>query len=214
MMTRKPGHRRRPEARPDEILDAALFVFVEAGFSAAKMDIIARQAGVSKGALYLYFDSKEAMLRALIERSVGKVAKSLSQKVNASLNDDPVQTCRTLFRALFVALSDPAINAAPRLVFSEAGRFPEMAKFYRENVIDIARQALTRLIDMGGRQGVFRAMDVDAVMRCVMGPALANMMLTTVFVQPGDTVVDPLKMADEISDIMLNGLRPRAGDSL
>jgi len=164
--------------------------------------------------LYLYFDSKEAMLHALIERSVGKVAKSLSQKVNASLNDDPVQTCRALFRALFVALSDPAINAAPRLVFSEAGRFPELARFYRENVIDIARQALTQLIDMGARQDVFRAMDVDSVMRCVMGPALANMMLTTVFVQPGDTVVDPLKMADEISDIMLNGLRPRAGDSL
>ena len=61
--------RRRPEARPDEILDAALSVFAEQGFTAARVEDIARRAGLSKGAVYLYFPSKEAMLNALVEQS-------------------------------------------------------------------------------------------------------------------------------------------------
>ena len=54
---------RRPEARPDAILDAAWAVFAERGFARAKLDDVARRAGVSKGTLYLYFDSKERLFR-------------------------------------------------------------------------------------------------------------------------------------------------------
>ena len=81
--------RRRPEARPDEILDAALSVFVEQGFTAARVEDIARRAGLSKGAVYLYFPSKEAMLNALVEQSAGTLAKAAERLVAVGAPRDP-----------------------------------------------------------------------------------------------------------------------------
>src|SRR5690242_1165593 len=65
-----PRWQRRPEARPEEILDAALAVFSESGFARAKLDDVARLAGVSKGTVYLYFDSKEALFREMVRAKV------------------------------------------------------------------------------------------------------------------------------------------------
>ena len=70
-----PKWRRRPEARPEEILSAALEVFGEVGFAEAKLDDVAQKAGISKGTLYLYFDSKEELFRSE-ERRVGKECRS------------------------------------------------------------------------------------------------------------------------------------------
>ena len=85
----RPKRQRRPEDRPDEILDAALAVFTEQGFAAARVDDIAKRAGLSKGAVYLYFPSKEAMLNALVEQSAGLVAQSAERMVAAAAPDDP-----------------------------------------------------------------------------------------------------------------------------
>ena len=65
-----PRWQRRPEARPDEILDAAQKVFGESGFARAKLDDVARIAGVSKGTLYLYFDSKDTLFREMVRAKV------------------------------------------------------------------------------------------------------------------------------------------------
>ena len=64
-----PKFRRRSEARPDEVLDAALELFVEKGFAATRVEDIATRAGVSKGTVYLYFPSKEAVLEGLVRRA-------------------------------------------------------------------------------------------------------------------------------------------------
>src|SRR5258708_24156362 len=60
----KPRWQRRKEARPEEILTAALDVFVERGFARARLEEVARRAGVTKGAIYLYFKSKKAPFKA------------------------------------------------------------------------------------------------------------------------------------------------------
>src|SRR3569623_2169888 len=73
---RGPKFRRRAEARPDEVLDAALTLFIERGFAATRVEDIASQAGLSKGAVYLYFPSKEAILEGLVKRAVLPVANS------------------------------------------------------------------------------------------------------------------------------------------
>jgi AcrR family transcriptional regulator len=205
----KTSQRRRPEARPDEILDAALEVFSEAGFSAAKVETVARRAGLSKGAVYLYFPSKEAMLTALVERSVGALANKGREMVATFAAREPTQTYRLLLRTMLTEMSDPKINAAPRLVFAEAGRLPDLARYYRETVIDIGRAAIKQLIEAGVARGEFRDVEVEAAMRSMTGPAIAHLMLSTLFAMPGDTPLDPIKLADEISDIVLNGLRPR-----
>src|SRR3954471_8893258 len=65
-----PKFRRRKADRPGEIVDAALAVFAEKGFAAARLDEIAARAGVSKGALYLYFETKEEIFRAVVDQAI------------------------------------------------------------------------------------------------------------------------------------------------
>lgn len=207
----RPKRQRRPEDRPDEILDAALAVFTEQGFAAARVDDIAKRAGLSKGAVYLYFPSKEAMLNALVEQSAGLVAQSAERMVAAAAPEDPEQAFRAVLKMVLTVISDPEISAAPRLVLSEAPRFPELAAYYRTHVIDIGQRTFRTLFATGIERGVFREIDTHAALRAVMGPVIAHMLLTNVFNRPGDPQHDPAAMADALADIVLNGLKPRPG---
>jgi AcrR family transcriptional regulator len=203
------ARKRRPEARPDEILDAALAVFGEQGFAQARVEDIAKRAGLSKGAVYLYFPSKDAMLNALVEQSAGKLARAAEQLVAIGAPGDPETALRSLIRMLLTAMSDPDISAAPRLVLTEAGRSPEIAAHYRSQVLDIARRAMGRLLEAGVASGHFRPVDRDALMRVMGGPCIAHMVLTTIFdLQPKD-ITAPAEMADALCDLILFGLVPR-----
>lgn len=201
--------RRRPEARPDEILDAALSVFAEQGFTAARVEDIARRAGLSKGAVYLYFPSKEAMLNALVEQSAGALAKAAEKLVALGAPKDPEAALRSLVFMLVTAMTDPDISAAPRLVLTEAQRFPEIAQYYRTHVLDIARGALKALLAAGIAGGNFRPVDGDILMRFVAGPVLAHMVLATIFDMAPETLREPADIADALCDLLLNGLKPR-----
>lgn len=163
--------RRRSEARPDEILTAALDEFIVSGFDAARMEDIAARAGVSKGAIYLYFDSKVAMLRALVEREVAPIALRLEAAAEAGM-DDPTATLKRLGAIVTTALEQPRVFATPRLVVSLAGRFPDLAQDYRERVFFRARDAIERLMRRGIELGQFRAVDPAAAARAMMGPIM------------------------------------------
>ena len=200
---------RRPEARPDEILDAALAVFTEQGFASARVEDIARRAGLSKGAVYLYFPSKDAMLNALVEQSAGKLARAAEQLVAIGAPGDPEAALRSLLKMLMTAMADPDISAAPRLVLTEAGRSPEIAAHYRSQVLDIARRALGALLEAGVAAGRFRDVDTDALMRLMGGPCVAHMVLTTIFDLQPKQINSPDNMADAVCDLILFGLVPR-----
>ena len=170
-----PKFRRRADARPDEILDAALAVFTEKGFDAARVDDIATRAGLSKGAVYLYFDSKDALLKGLIEREVAPAAHRLRALAEAS-GDDVRATLTLLVTVATQLLNDPGIFATPKLVLSVAARFPEIGDYYRKRVIDEAIGAISALHMKGVASGVFRQADSDTVARMVMGPLLVYAM--------------------------------------
>jgi len=201
---------RRPEARPDEILDAALAVFSAQGFAGARIEDIAARAGLSKGAIYLYFESKDAMLKALVRRLADRVMGAAEFVVDAD-HGDAEQTLRMLLAFLGAQLSDPNVSAAPRLVIAEAQRFPEIAKFYRDTVLVRGQRLLTRLIDLGVKQGVFRDVDRAVAMRCCVGPMLAHMLLSTVFYDPDVPGNSPEIIGAGIADMILNGLKPKNG---
>lgn len=173
----KKTWRRRANARPDEILTAALDEFIVSGFDAARMEDIAARAGVSKGALYLYFESKEAMLRALIEREVAPLAQRLEAAAAAGM-DEPASALRQLGAIVAGALDQPRIFATPLLVASLAGRFPDLAREYRERVFLRARQAIENLIEHGISLGQFRAVDPSAAARAMMGPIMVEIIRT------------------------------------
>ncbi|WP_421792680.1 TetR/AcrR family transcriptional regulator [Hyphobacterium sp.] len=204
-----PPARRRPEDRPDEILTAAMEVFTEKGFAAARVEDIAKRAGLSKGAVYLYFESKDAMLKALVEQSAGAIVNAATAFTEISAGDDPEKAYRAILKMALVSLTDREVSAATRLVMTEAGRSPEIAAYYRQRVIETGRSAVTALIDAGVKAGVFRDVDRDSAVLTFIGPAIKQMMLNSIFQRETDPDFDAEKMADAIADIILNGLKPR-----
>ena len=201
--------RRRAEARPDEILTAALDEFIVSGFDAARMEDIAARAGVSKGAIYLYFESKVAMLRALIEREVAPIAHRLEAAAEAGI-DDPAVTLRQLAAIVASALGQPHIFATPLLVASLSGRFPELAQDYRERVFFRARDAIERLMRRGVALGQFRAVDPAAAARAMMGPIMFEIIRTHALGDKSPRDGDWLAVH---FDILTNGLAARGAQS-
>lgn len=203
-----PRWRRRADARPEEILEAALAEFTERGFEAARMEDIGKRAGISKAAIYLYFPSKMALLEALIESRVSPIATQAAALAQSG-KDDPVGSLRLLARVAAHRLADPNVFAVPRLVIGISGRFPEIADFYRTHVVAKARAALEALIQAGIDKGQIRETDVAAAVRAFIGPMFFEAMWTHVL-RGESALKDPEKLIEQHFDILLNGLERRA----
>lgn len=199
---------RRAEARPEEILDAALAEFTERGFEAARMEDIAKRAGISKGGVYLYFVSKTALLEALIEARVTPLAR-LAQTIAATGAEDPMGALRMIATAAAHRLADPKVFAVPRLVLAVSGRFPEIAHYYRKHVVEIARGALEQLIEAAMAKGALRRVDPQAAARAFIGPILFEALWTHVL-RGESTLGDPEKLIEQHFNVWLNGLEQRA----
>ncbi|HRE43901.1 MAG TPA: TetR/AcrR family transcriptional regulator [Terricaulis sp.] len=209
--TRKPSAarwKRRAQARPEEILEAALAEFTERGFEAARMEDIAKAAGISKAAIYLYFPSKMALLEALIEAKVAPITEQVAALSAAGL-PNPKHALRALADMATHRMADPMIVAVPRLVLGLSGRFPEIADYYRTHVVEKARAALEALVRAGVKQGVFRNVDPRAATRAMIGPLFFEALWTHVL-RGESALSDPHALVNHQFDILLNGLEQRA----
>jgi AcrR family transcriptional regulator len=204
----EPRWRRRAEARPEEILEAALAEFTERGFEAARMEDIGKRAGLSKAGVYLYFPSKVALLEALIEARVSPLAAQAQTLAEAG-EDDPLGALKLLARVAAHRISDPNVFAVPRLVIGLSGRFPEIAHYYRTHVVEKARGALEALLEAGMAKGQFRRVDVGAAVRAFIGPMFFEAMWMHVL-RGESALKDPEKLIEQHFDILLSGLEPRA----
>lgn len=163
--------RRRKEARPQEILDAALAVFAEKGFAAARLEQVAKQAGVSKGTLYLYFDGKEALFEAVVRSAiVPRLADA--EEMLRDHRGDAADLLAELYRRLAVAVADEQVAAIPKLVIGEAGNFPELAKFYLREVVSRGLRLMGAVLKLGVERGEFRPMNVAHATRLMIAPVL------------------------------------------
>ncbi len=200
----KPTWRRRADARPDEILSAALDEFIAKGFDLARIEDIAAKAGLSKGAVYLYFDSKEALLHALVERELAPLIARITALAGAEAADPKTALAIALERVVTV-LANPRIFAVPRLVISIAARFPEIRDHYRHAIVEPARRTVERLIERGIQAGQFRAVDPSAATRAIIGPLLFEALWTHVLA--GETAFgDPKAFVRAQIDVLVNGL--------
>lgn len=204
MMAQKPKWRRRSDERPDEILDAALDEFNERGFDGTRVEDIARRAGISKAGVYLYFLSKEEILRELIEREIAPIARKMHELADAG-TDDPLGTLRALVAAFATVMANPRLFAVPRVVISVSARFPEIGAYYRENVVEHGVGAIAALHRAGVRKGVFRDLDSEAVARAIAGPMMLHAMWMHVLGgDPGKA--SPAERAQAHVDLLLKGL--------
>ncbi len=202
--------RRRSQARPQEILDAALALFAEKGFAATRMDEIAARAGVTKGTIYLYYKSKEQIFRALIEGSIGTALSEVGARV-AAFKGASADLLRMMLGAVgqFIVESDRVV--LPKVIIAEAGNFPEMVKFYREHIIDKGLAIIGGIIERGIARGEFRKVNAEHVARIVIAPLLLSAFWRTTFEPLDSKPYDYHGLIATHLDVLLRGLAPDGG---
>ncbi|GGF43358.1 TetR family transcriptional regulator [Youhaiella tibetensis] len=202
---RGPKFRRRAEARPDEVLDAALDLFITKGFAATRVEDIARQAGLSKGAVYLYFPSKEALMEGLVRRAVAPIA-SLALHQLEGVEGDPRLAISATLRMVAGKLADPRLIAIPRLIMREVVQFPELAEMYRKEVLEQIIPVAIGLINRGIAEGYLRPVDPELTVRSIVGPIALHLILAEVFrMTPADGLAMDRLMDNHLA-ILFDGL--------
>jgi AcrR family transcriptional regulator len=203
---------RRPEARPEEILDAALVVFGESGFARAKIDDVARLAGVSKGTVYLYYDSKEALFREMVR---AKIVASLAEgeELVRSHTGSARELLPELVRRMYVRMRDEGMSRIARVVQAELMHFPELARFYFDEVILRARRLVEQVLARGVASGEFRPSSLAFGAR-----GLTSLLVHTAHTQCFFHQFDPQSLADEealrgLLDLYLHGVLARGDDA-
>ena len=134
MQAGAPRWRRRSQARPGEIVQAALDVFAEKGFAAAKLDEIASKAGVSKGAIYLYFATKQDIFRAVVEQGVAPNLDFVRAAL-AAPTDNFADLLRGLVKALPKVIATTSAGGIVKMVIGESRNFPELAQAWHDKLV-------------------------------------------------------------------------------
>jgi AcrR family transcriptional regulator len=170
MSDTEPVHRRRRKnARPQELLDAALTLFVEKGFATTRAEEVAALAGVSKGTLYLYFPSKEELLKAVIRANLAdRIAAGAA--LAAAHTGSATELLEGLLTRWWCELYDSSAAAVFKLVITEARNFPDIAEFYAREVAEPASELLHAIVLRGVASGEFRAVDVDNAVHSLVLP--------------------------------------------
>jgi AcrR family transcriptional regulator len=206
-----PRWRRRKTARPQEILEAALACFAERGFAATRMEDIAVRAGVTKGTIYLYFENKESVFKALVRESIGvRVGEAL--ELMRTFQGSASELLRNVLGAIgtFLVNSDRAV--LPKIILSEAGNFPELLRFYREEIIDKGLAAMSSVIKRGINNGEFRDVVPEYAARLCIAPILLSAVWRTSFGQFDETPFDYQKFLETHLDVLLRGLAAEKAD--
>ncbi len=197
--------RRRKEARPQELLDAAFEVFTEKGFSAARLEEIAARAGVGKGTLYLYFPSKEALLEALIDTALLPNVERLEQLV-AEWPGTTEALLRRIFDLMGGLMREGRLSAFPKLVIAEASNFPAFAERYRRRVIDRGLGLLAKVVARGIERGEFRAVDPAITARLCIAPFLLFSIWQTCFARFDEEPFDAAAFMAAHAEALLHGI--------
>ncbi|WP_420154196.1 TetR/AcrR family transcriptional regulator [Siphonobacter sp.] len=173
MTDNKPKWSRRKDLRPAEIIDAALHVFTEYGFAATKLDDIAKRAGIVKGTLYRYYDTKEDLFRAVVQHTI-EVHLQTIQQVSASFQGSLAELIPVLLKYAATRISGSNVPALARLVISESHTFPDLARIWYENVVTHVLTLLTDLISKAQARGEVRMGDPKVHAFSIVGPLVLS----------------------------------------
>ncbi|MBI3197119.1 MAG: TetR/AcrR family transcriptional regulator [Rhodospirillales bacterium] len=204
--------RRAPAERPQEILDAALALFVEKGFAATRLDDVAARAGLSKAAIYLYFEDKPALFKGVIQQAVGRNL-CMVEAMLAAHRGPVAPLIPRILEFLASRIEDTPMASVAKVVISESRAFPEIGRFYLDEVIGRGLPLMEGLIARGIAQGEFRKVNPAMTVRSMMGAMLLGGLWRTVFEPIGAEKLDVRALARHHADLMLQALRPVPGAS-
>jgi len=170
----KPRWERRKDARPQELLAAALDLFVERGFAATRLDDVAKAAGVSKGTLYLYFCSKEELFKAVVRENLVQILGEAAEIVD-QFSGTTEELFRTLMLRWWEHMGESKLSGLPKLMIAEAGNFPELASFYQDEVITPTEALFQRMLQRGIERQEVRPVDLEMDVRLLIAPMIMMM---------------------------------------
>ena len=206
---RTPRWERRKESRPAELLAAALDIFVERGFAATRLEEVARRAGVSKGTLYLYYESKEELFKAVVRETIVPLIRDKRRGVEQSAASSAELLLR-FFREWWEHFGATRLAGIAKLIVAEAGNFPELARFFHEEVVRPNDEVLAAIVERGIARGEFAPIDVGAATHVWMAPlvlkAIAAHSLDTVC--PCDELIEPERFLRAHVDFVMASLAP------
>jgi TetR/AcrR family transcriptional regulator len=205
--TTSPKRERRKEARPGELLDAALSLFVEKGFAATRVEEVAARAGVSKGTLFLYFPSKEELFKAVVRETIAGRFDEWNAEFDR-FEGDSAAMLRFCMHAWWERIGMTAASGITKLVMSEAGMFPELAAFYQEEVIGPGHDLLKRILKRGIDRGEIRPMDIEYGVYSLISPMIFLLMWKHSMAPccPATQQLEPLSFIDSQLNLLLGGM--------
>ena len=201
-------HSRRKEARPGELLEAALDLFVEKGFAATRVEAVAARAGVSKGTLFLYFPSKDELFKAVVRENISGRFAEWNQDFAAfqGSTSDMLAYCITSW---WERIGSTRAAGITKLIMGEAANFPQIAAFYQQEVIEPGHCLIRRILQRGIDRGEFRQVDIDYAVFSVIAPMLFITLTrhSCGMCLPQSLAMEPKRYFASQLDIMLGGLR-------
>jgi len=201
----QPRWTRRKEARPAELLAAALDLFVARGYAGTRLDDVAAQAGVSKGTLYLYYANKEELLKAVVRENIVPVVAD-SQKLAAEYSGDSATLLRVLVFGWWERFVNTKLSGISKLIVSESGNFPELARFYHDEVIVRIQALMQGLLQRGIERGEFRAVDPVQTVNVLFAPMMMLSLWRHSFGQCCKTTLKPQAYLENYVDLILSSL--------
>lgn len=204
----KPGEKarsqRRKDARPQEIVAAALKEFAQRGFAATRLDDVASRAGVAKGTIYLYFDSKVDLFKAVVQATVIPQFEQTASVV-AEFEGPTEDLLRLVLKRLAHEFVDTDVHHIIRLIHAEGQQFPDLAEFYFQEVISRGIARMRSILARGVERGEFRDSGLDAYPQLLVSPAIMATMWKSTFEKFSPMDLDT--MLDLHVDVLLNGLK-------
>jgi len=217
-MSAPPRWERRKDARPAELLAAALDLFVERGYAATRLDDVAKRAGVSKGTVYLYFPSKEELFKAVVREGLVPLLER-GEKMVAEHEGSVADLIDQLVRGWWEGVGQTPFAGLPKLMIAECRNFPELGKFYVDEVMSRGQKLVRKAVQRGLDSGEFRDLAPEYVARLIFAPLVLLAVWRYSFDFCGSSELDPNAYIDQHLDVLLRGLlahsrpAPRTGRS-
>ncbi len=204
-----PSHKRerRKEARPGELLEAALDLFVEKGFASTRSEEVAARAGVSKGTLFLYFPSKEELFKAVVRENIVRHQTEGAEEI-ARFTGTSAEMLEYLMLEWWRRYGATKASGISKLVMSEASNFPDLARFFQDEVVTPGHAMIRSVLQRGIDRREFRTIDLDLTVHSVLAPLLFLVTWKHSMAPccPGTTPIDPETFIRHHAELLVRGL--------
>ena len=207
--SQEPRWRRLPEERPRQIIEAALEIFGEHGLREARLDDIARRAGLSKGTIYLYFPNKEELFREVVRSIIVARLERAEHELDAAAGSTVTEQLGAYMRQWWAFLLTPDYARLYRLIVSELHRFPDLAQFYADEVVKRSHALVAGIIARGVEGDEFRDVEPAATARMISSMFISHALWCSkreIFRHV--TTCSEDEILSQLTDFILHALRP------